>query len=110
MILKFNQKAYINAGIFLDYVGTIFLPYIDMPHGLAVFAQEPAVLLMDHCSAYVRDDLIRILTEASVRVITFAPDTTQIFRVLDLTLFGVLRRRPRYELPFDDEYATVNSS
>jgi hypothetical protein len=49
--------------------------------------------------------VIRILTEAGVRVITFAPHTTQIFMVLDLTLFGVLKQRPRYELPFDDDDA-----
>jgi hypothetical protein len=39
--------------------------------------------------------VIRIHTERSVRVITFAPHTTQIFQVLDLALFGVLKRRPR---------------
>jgi hypothetical protein len=48
MILKCNQKPYINAGIFPDYIRTIFLPYIDAFHGLAVFAQEIAVLLMDN--------------------------------------------------------------
>jgi hypothetical protein len=35
---------------------------------------------MDHCSAHVIDDVIRILTEASVRAITFAPHRTQIFQ------------------------------
>jgi hypothetical protein len=69
-ILTFNQKPYINAGIFLDDIRTIFLPYLDMLRGLAVFAQEPAVLLMDNCSAYVNDDVIRILTEARVCFIT----------------------------------------
>jgi hypothetical protein len=32
---------------------------------------------------------------------------TQVFQVLDLTLFGVLKRCPRYELPFDENNATV---
>jgi hypothetical protein len=110
MILKFNQRPYINAEIFLDSIRTIFLPYIDMLRGLAVFAQEPAVLLMDNCWVHVSDDVIRIFTEASVGVITFAPHTTQIFQVLDLTLFGALKRCPRYELPFDDDNATVRLS
>jgi hypothetical protein len=38
---------------------------------------------------------------------TFAPHTTHIFHVLDLTLFGVLERRPRYELPFETDNSTV---
>jgi hypothetical protein len=62
---------------------------------------------MTHCSADVSDDVIHILTEARVRVITVAPHTTHVFQVLDLTLFGVLKRCPRYELPFDDDNAIV---
>jgi hypothetical protein len=50
--------------------------------------------------------VIALLTEARVRVITFA-HTTQIFQVLDVTLFGAFKRRPRYELPFEDEKATA---
>jgi hypothetical protein len=107
MILKFNQKPYINAGIFLDYIRTVFLPYVDALRGLVVFPQEVAALLMAHCSAHVINDAIRNLTQAKVRVITFAPHITQVFQVLDLTLFGVLKRRPRYELSFNDDHAML---
>jgi hypothetical protein len=48
---------------------------------LEAVAQKPAVLLMDNCSAQVSDDVIRIPTEASLRVISCAPHTTQIFQV-----------------------------
>jgi hypothetical protein len=51
--------------------------------------------------------VIRIFTEARVRIITFAPHTTQVFQVLDLALFGVLKRRPRYEVPCEHDKATV---
>jgi hypothetical protein len=63
---------------------------------------------------HVTDDAISLLTEARVRVITFAPHTThdtqhttQIFLVLDVTLVGVLKPRPRYQLPFEGEKETV---
>jgi hypothetical protein len=49
--------------------------------------------------------VIRLFTEARVRVIPFAPHITQIFRLLDLTLFGVLKQCPRDELPFDENNA-----
>jgi hypothetical protein len=62
---------------------------------------------MDNCSAHLTDDVIRLLTGARVRVITFAPHTTQIFDVLDLMHFGVFKRRPRYELPLERDNATV---
>jgi hypothetical protein len=38
---------------------------------------------------------------------TFAPYTTQTFQVLDLTLFGALKRRPRYELPSREDKAAI---
>jgi hypothetical protein len=107
LTFKFNQKPYINACIFFDQIKTIVLPYIDTLRGLAVLTREVAALLMDNSSAHVNDDLICILSEANMRVITIAPHATHVFQILDLTLFGVLKRCPRYELPFDDDNATV---
>jgi hypothetical protein len=65
---------------------------------------------MDNCSAHLTDAVIRLRTEERERVITFAPHTSQIFQILDLTLFGVLKRRPRYELPFENDNTTVTLS
>jgi hypothetical protein len=104
--LKFNQKPCINAHIFLDDIGIVFLPYLGTLRDLAVLAQEIAVLLMDGCSAHVSDDVISIPTEGRVRFITFAPHTTQVFQILDLTLFGIPKRCSRYELSFNDDNAT----
>jgi hypothetical protein len=62
---------------------------------------------VEKCSVHVTDDVIRLHTEARLGFITFAPHTTQVFHVLELTLFDVLKRRPRYELPFGDDNTTV---
>jgi hypothetical protein len=37
LTLKFHQKPHINVGIFLDYVRTVFLPYLVSSRGLAEF-------------------------------------------------------------------------
>jgi hypothetical protein len=97
VILKSHQKPYINAGIFLDYNRTVFLPYLVIRDGLGAFAEEVAVSLIDNCSPHVSDDVIRLLTEARLRVAVFPLYTTKILQILDLTLFGVLKRHPRYE-------------
>jgi hypothetical protein len=60
--LKFNQKPDVNARIFLDDIRTIILPYIDTLLGLAVNAQEIAILLKDNFLTHVSDDVIHILT------------------------------------------------
>jgi hypothetical protein len=98
---------YVNVEIFLKYVRTVFLPYLVSIRGLGPFAPEEAVLLMDNYSAHFTDDVIRFVTEARVPVITFAPHTTHNFQVLDRTLFGILKRRPRYELPFETDNSMV---
>jgi hypothetical protein len=51
--------------------------------------------------------VIGLLAKARGCVITFAPYTTQIFQVLDVSLFGVFKWHRRYELPFGDENATM---
>jgi hypothetical protein len=74
---------------------------------LDAFTEETGVLLMDNCPSHVIDDIIGLLAKARVRVITFAPHTTKIFQVLDVTLFGALKRRLGYKFPFEDEKETV---
>jgi hypothetical protein len=58
-------------------------------------------------SCHVTDDIIGLLAEARVRVITFALHIMQMFQILDLTLFGVLKRCLGYKLPFEVEKETV---
>jgi hypothetical protein len=85
----------------------VFLPNLAELPPLDEFAEEMAVLLMDNCPSHMTSDWIALLTEVRVRATTFAPHTTQIFHVLNVIMFAVLKRRTRYELPFGDEKATV---
>jgi hypothetical protein len=71
------------------------------------FERCEAVLLMDNCSPHISDKVIAILTEARFRIITLAPHTTQIFQVLDLVLFGALKKRANRLRAFDDEQPRV---
>jgi hypothetical protein len=53
---------------------------------------------MDDYSPAVTDHVIRFLTQSEVHRITFARNTTQIFLVLHLAGFAVVKRRRRSEL------------
>jgi hypothetical protein len=66
-----------------------------------------AVLLMDNCSSHISDEIVAVLTEARVRIITFATHTTQIFQVLDLVLFGALKRHANSLKAFEEKQPTV---
>jgi hypothetical protein len=91
-VLRSNPKPYINAEIFLDYIRTVFLSNLAELRTLEGFAEETGELLMANCPSHVTEDIIGLLTEARVRVITIVPHTTQIFQVFDVTLFGVPKR------------------
>lgn len=107
-VLKSRAKPYINAEIFSEYIRTVFVPNLNELRSLEQFAREEAVLLMDNCPSHVAEVLLDLLREARVRVITWPPHTTQIFQELDVSLFGVLKRRGQYKLPFDDDQGTAN--
>jgi hypothetical protein len=76
LIMKSNAKSCIKEKIFLDHVQTVFLPNLADLRRLDEFAEEMAVFLMDHCPSHITSDVIALLTEAGVRVITFAAHTT----------------------------------
>jgi hypothetical protein len=70
--------------------------------------QEDAVLLMDNCPSHLISDVRDLLNTARVRVVTFAPGTTQIFQLLDLTLCGMFKRAGKYDLPCSDLGTTAD--
>jgi hypothetical protein len=47
---------------------------------------------MANCSPHISDDVMAVLINARVRVITFAPHTTHVFQMLDVVLFDALKK------------------
>jgi hypothetical protein len=60
------------------------------------FDEEDVVLLMENYSPHLAPDVLTLLSNSRVRIVTFAPHTTQIFQI-------VFKRREQYQLPFDDD-------
>jgi hypothetical protein len=56
------------------------------------------------------DAVIAVLTREHVKVITFATQTTHIFQVLDLVLFGALNKRATRLNTIDEEQPPLHSS
>jgi hypothetical protein len=50
---------------------------------------------MDNYSTHAAHDVIRLLTEARVCIITVGPHAIHVLQVIHLTLFGFLDWRPR---------------
>jgi hypothetical protein len=110
VILKRRAKPYVNADLFENDVRTIFLPHLTITRIMRNVRNEEAVRLMDNCSPHLAAVVIDLLCEARVWIVTFAPNTTQIFQVLDLILFGAVKRRGQYQLRFGDDARSPVSS
>jgi hypothetical protein len=69
-------------------------------------AEEFAVCVTDNYSSSAIANVIDLLRKALVLAITFGSHATQIFQILDVTLFSILKWHRRYEFPLEDEKAT----
>jgi hypothetical protein len=106
--LEVECEATYQRGNLVDHIRTVFLPNLAKVRALDEFAEEMAVLLMDHWSSHITGDMVALLMEERVCIITFAPNTTKIFQVFDVTLFDALTRHPKCELAFGREDVTVS--
>jgi hypothetical protein len=92
-VLKHQSKTYVSAELFLDDINSIFISYLNELPQLEELARCEVMLLIDNCSPHLGDAVIAVLTRKYVRVITFAPQITHIFQVLDVVLFCALKKR-----------------
>jgi hypothetical protein len=91
-VLKNRLKPYVSRELFLHYIKTIFVPYLTELRDSEELEGCEAVLLMDNYSLHIADDIISVLTSVRVRVITFTPHTTHVFEIVDVVLFGALKK------------------
>jgi hypothetical protein len=96
-VLRQRSKLYISGKLFLEYINSIFIHYINELLKSEEFARCEAVLLMDNCSSHMGDAVIVILTRERVRVIT------HIFQIFDVVLFGALKKHATGLSTLDEE-------
>jgi hypothetical protein len=102
-VLRQRPKPYVNCKLFLEYIKTIFVPYLNELWDSEEFKACEAVFIMDNYSPHILNDVVAVLTHARVQIITFAPHTTHIFQMLDVVLFGALKKHANGLKMFDEE-------
>jgi hypothetical protein len=79
LILERRQKPDMSAALFQQYATTVLIPFMNRVWTNDQLARKPAILLMDNCFIHTRPEVLRMLREHDVKVITFPPHTTQVF-------------------------------
>jgi hypothetical protein len=90
--LRHRSKPYVSGKHFLRSINTVFVSYVNKLQDSAELKACAAVLLLDNCSCHISDDVVAVFTRVRVRISTFAPQTTHILQVLDVVLFGALKK------------------
>jgi hypothetical protein len=103
MVLEHRQKAYVTATLFQQYITNVLIPFIERLRTNPEFIGKSAILLMDNCFIHMRPEVLATLRDHNVKVITFAPHSTQIFQTLDLYLSGVFKSKIQFKLPFAND-------
>lgn len=93
VIFHYRNPPFINKELFNEYIVSVLIPYISSLREKEEYSQEPAVLLLDSCSAHIDDEILRILGENGIKAIAFPAHTTNIFQALDLVLFGIFKKK-----------------
>jgi hypothetical protein len=93
VIFRQNSKPYVDSKTFDDFLLAVFFPAITKTRNELNLDNDEAVLLMDNCGSHTKQQTIELLTAQRIRIITFAPHTTNIFQILDISFFGILKRR-----------------
>jgi hypothetical protein len=106
-VLRHRSKPYVCSKLFLEYINTIFIPYLDELQDLEELEACQAMLLMDICSPHVSDDIVAFLTSVRVQIITFAPHTTHAFQMLDVVLFSALKKHATGLKSLDEEQSAA---
>jgi hypothetical protein len=107
LTFKHRDKPHMNAQLFAEYISIVFIPYVEELRSLEEFAGREVVLLMDNCSVHRKLETLQVLAEHRVKVIPFPPQAMRMFQALDLSLFGIFKKKMNYQLPVRNDKTTV---
>lgn len=102
LCLKVGNSNYITKEIFNDHILKKFIPQVQSDREFCEDDSLPAILFIDNCSSHLDDELLRKLAENLILVISYPSHSSHIFQVLDLLLFGVLKKHKK-SIPKNDQ-------
>jgi hypothetical protein len=80
MRLEHKQRPYITATRFHQYVTTVLTGFVGRLQVNQEFRGKSPILLMDNYSIQTKPEILAILREHNIKISTFPPHTTQVWR------------------------------
>lgn len=91
LTLHVENSNYVGKETFCDHIINKFIPQVLNDRRYCGCDTLPAILFIDNCSSHLDPNLLGILADNLILVITYTSHTSHILQVHDLLLFGVLK-------------------
>jgi hypothetical protein len=91
-MIRSNDTSYVTRPIFTEYVTSMILPYFAATRESWHLQDFTGVLLCDNCSSHIDEGIKQLLADNNIRLITFPPHTSHLFRPLELVTFAAFKR------------------
>jgi hypothetical protein len=82
----------VTSKIFARSIDTVLIPAVQANQELRDCTKKPAILFYNNCSAYISEAMLWNAARHKVLIITYPSHTSHVFQVLDVLLFGVVKR------------------
>jgi hypothetical protein len=102
IMMEIRERAYATAEIFRRYIETVFFPAIAANKKLPGCRNKLAIVFCDNCTCHCSEDILIEFAGHRVLVLSYPPQTSNLFQGLDLLLFRRLKSTKNY-LPRNDQ-------
>jgi hypothetical protein len=102
IMMEIREPAYATAEIFRIYIETVFFSAIAANRKLPGCRNKRAISFCDNCACQYSEDILIEFAGQGVLVLSYPPNMSNLFQVLDLPLFGRLKLAKKY-LPRNDQ-------
>jgi hypothetical protein len=106
--VEIASSPHVTQAIFERCVDEVLIPAVLANRDLDGCKDKPAILFCGNCSPYRSDDVLKKLARHGILVITYPPHTSHLFQVVDVLLFGVLKRPKKYQRRDDGLHKEVD--
>jgi hypothetical protein len=87
-----QDKSFVDREIFQDWLKDTFVPEVRARRDRMEYA-GPAYLILDNCSAHTGEEFEALCRSEGIHPIFIPPHSSHLVQPLDLSLFGLLKKR-----------------
>jgi hypothetical protein len=91
-LILFNDASYATRPIFKEYVKEVVFTHFNTARETMHPDDFAGLLLRDHCSSHIDEEVVVMLARETIRLVTFPPHTFYLFQPLDLVTIAAFKR------------------